>query len=192
MFIRPRHVLVICLVLLLPSMTAFAGAPNRTHIHVQVEGGDFWVCDSDESGGVTEGDTQLEGRFWFNINEFSDYDGAGNLLRTTWTQSFHGLITNVDTGAAVVRDRFEGRDSFDETTGIYTQSGATRHMFLPGEGTLYHSAGRISINVNTGEVLWQRGPHPLGPSSFCELVEGAGEEIAWVPQASTVTVLGPR
>jgi hypothetical protein len=177
------------------GLTAFAGAPNRTDVHVQVEGGDIWVCDTNGNGQVDVDDTHLEGQFWFNVNEFTDYDDAGNPLRITWTQSFHGVVTNLNTGETVFRDRFEGRDSFDFTTEVYSQSGATRHLFRPGEGTLYHDAGRISVNVVTGEVLEESGRHPFftsGISSFCQLVPEAGNEISWMPQPSVVTVLGPR
>ena len=187
-----RHVLVVSIATLVPTVTALAGAPNQTHLHLQVEGGDFWVCDRNENGAVDSDDTHLEGRYWFNVNEVTYYDGAGTPLRITWTQSFHGLLTNLSTGENIARDRFEGRDSLDLTTWIYTQSGATRHLFLPGEGTLYHSAGRISMDWFTGEVFWERGPHPPGFGSFCELVQGAGPEISWVPQDPTIRVLGPR
>jgi len=181
-----------CALLLVPTATALAAAPIQTHLHVQVTGGDFWVCDGNGNGQVDMSDVHLEGTYWFNINEVTDYDSGGTPLRITWTQSFHGLLANLNTGEVVVRDRFEGRDSLDLTTLVYTQSGATRHMFLPGEGTVYHSSGRISVDLLSGEVLWQDGPHPIGPASFCDLVEGAGPEISWEPKPSDVRILGPR
>jgi hypothetical protein len=175
-----------------PTVSVLAAPPNQTHLHLEIKGGDFWVCDGNGNGAVDPSDTHLEGTFWFNVNEVTDYDSAWNPLRITWTQSFDGLVTNMNTGELVVKDRFAGRDSLDLTAPIYTQSGATRHMFVPGEGTIYHSAGRISVNFLTGEVLWQDGPHPTGIASFCDLLEGAGPEISWEPKVPDIRVLGPH
>jgi hypothetical protein len=189
-----HRILVLCVVLLAAGIPVVAAQPYQSHTHVQGEGGDQWVCDSNANGQVDAEDIHLEGQFWFNVNEVIDYDESGNMLRITWTQSFHGVVTNLNTGEVVTRDRFEGRDSLDFTTLTYSQSGATRHFFRPGEGTLYHDAGRIAIDLVTGAVIEESGPHPLvesGFSSFCQLVDGAGEEIFWEPQSTTIKVLGP-
>ena len=186
-----RSCLSAFVLLAVPTITALAGPPSRTHLHLQIEGGDFWVCDGNGNGTADPVDVHLEGTYWFNVNEFTDYDSDGNPVRLTWTQSFHGLVMNLNSGETVARDRFEGRDSLDLATLVYTQSGATRHMFVPGEGTIYHSAGRIAMDWLTGEVFWEDGPHPSGFASFCDLVEGAGPEIYWEPKVPHIRVLGP-
>lgn len=185
-----RAILVLCVVLLAMAMPTLA--VSTSHLHLQGEGGDLWVCDSNGNGAVDAEDIHLKGEFWFNVNEFTDFDEAGNVLAITWATSFHGIVTNLNTGEVVTRDRFEGRDSVDFTTLTYSQSGATHHFFRPGEGTLYHDAGRIVIDLVTGEVIEESGPHTLTAQSFCEFIDGAGDEISWEPLPTTITVLGPK
>jgi hypothetical protein len=161
---------------------------------VQGEGGDLWVCDSNANGQVDAQDIHLEGRFWFTVNEVTDYDESGTLLSIHLDDLVSRCGDQPEYRASGDRDWFEGRDGVDFTTLTYAQSGATRHFFRPGEGTLYHDAGRITIDLVTGQVIEESGPHPLadaGFTSFCQFVEGAGQQFLWEPQPTTIKVLGP-
>ena len=180
---------ILFVVLLSLGIPTLAGAPS---LHLQVEGGDLWVCDSNSNGVVDATDTHLQGQFWFNFLETTEFDDSGALVKFIWMWSFHGTVTNLNTGELVFNDRFAGREILDLTTDTYSQAGATRHFFRPGEGSVYHDAGRITVNLLTGEVIEESGPHPLlnAPPTFCDLID-AGEQIFWEPQPLTINALGP-
>lgn len=189
-----RHIFVLLAILLALGSSALASGPYQSHVHLQGNGGDIWVCDSNGNLNVDAEDVHIQGRFWFNVYEVTEYDETGNVLQITWTSTFHGVVTNLSTGELVAQDRFGGREVVDFTSSTYAQLGATRHLFRSGEGTLYHDAGRFMIDISTGEIIEETGLHSLrhsGLTSFCQLIDGAGNEILWEPQPTDIKVLGP-
>ena len=76
-------------------------------------------------------------------------------------------------------DRWTITDTFDPEDGTLTTTGNPLNVHVPGLGTgvLVNDSGRLSIDTDTGEVLFIGGPHPafLGPKAFdeaCALAEG--------------------
>jgi hypothetical protein len=186
---------IIFIVFLMTGLTAFADAPKQSHLHIQLDFGYRWVCDSNGSGVVDDNDTHLEVRYWENINLVTDYDANGNEIRYTFRQSNHSETYNVATGELLFTRRFTGQDSYDVLTDAYTISGGTQHLYVRSDGTLFHEAGRVSFNTTTGEVLYESGQHssvnPGYQLSDCDALN-AGEAIAWEFLYENVIVLGPR
>lgn len=96
-----------------------------------------------------------------------------------WNVSFHGELTILGTGQ-VYRDNTAAVGVFTPADMIYTESGNTRHIFSPGEGTLWHDRGRIVLDVITGMPIFDSGHHELTFSGLdiCGIL-GMGHYVWW-------------
>lgn len=159
------------------SMTpALAGGPDK--VKLEQTGGDLYTCDNNGDG---VGDYQVEGRFWLKANVWNTFDSAGTLIHVKDTFVFHGQVTNLLTGQ-VYKDHRAGQENLDYQTLIYSHNGNYIHLINPGEGTVFRDAGRIGINLITGEVVWERGTHeaPFSGLDVCGWV-GDGVVVGWQP-----------
>lgn len=172
------------LLVLMPFLTVLATPPDR--IHVQREGGDNIGCDVNFDG---ISDETLEGRFWENFQETIRYNAAGEIETIRWNVSFHGELTIVGTGQ-VYKDNTAAVGVLNLADLIYTESGNTRHIFSPGEGTLWHDRGRIVLDVATWTPIFDSGHHEL---MFTDLdicgILGIGHYVSWEILPTTVKYL---
>lgn len=127
------------------------------------------------SSGVRPVTPSAQANIWYT------YDVAGNIVHVKDTYVFHGQLTNSLTGQ-VFKDHRAGQENVDFRDLTYTLTGSTFHLINPGEGTVFHDAGKIVINIVTGQVLWQSGKFEMRSSGLdvCGWV-GDGVIIAWQP-----------
>ena len=181
-----RYIMIIGLCLV--ATVAAGGPPERTH--VQVEGGDHFIC----STGV-----ELDGRYWVNDTYVTELQGF--ILTVDGSSSGHGELVS-STGRSY-KDRVAGSYHYvidlsttPETLLEYSQTGNLEHLFVPGEGTIYHDTGMLRIIVNplTGEVsIDEAGQHDLFHNGLdtCGWFDEGNVVDRW-STPSTVTVRGPR
>jgi len=190
---KTRSILILMATVLLavglPVVTVVAGGPpNRTHVHV--EGGDHFVCSSG---------AEVDGSFWSNDNYITELEGT--ILTITGSTTGHGELTS-STGQTY-QDQVSAHYEYvvdistvPETLLEYSESGNSRHLFVPGEGTIYHDAGTLAIVIDplTGEVtVEETGHHDLFFSGL-DVCGYFGEGTAvggWVTFRDE-KVLGPR
>lgn len=172
------------LLVALPLLTVMATPPQR--FHVLAEGGDRYGCDMDGDG---FSDESLAGHFWQNYQEVIRYDEAGNIetIRAHW--SGHGELTIESTGVTYT-DHANANLVLSLTDMTYTESGNTRHIFNPGEDTLWHDVGRYIIDLQTGMTIFEAGHHDWSFSGLdvCGWF-GLGHVVWWEPLPTTVKYL---
>src|SRR6266540_555577 len=84
------------------------------------------------------------------------YDSAGDPIRVVERVTFLGTLTNGDKSVVdndnwvVVHDLVGGTDIF---------LGTVFNINVPGEGIVVLDAGRVIFDAETGEILFEGGPH---------------------------------
>ncbi|MCC6974174.1 MAG: hypothetical protein IT322_09215 [Anaerolineae bacterium] len=159
------------------SMTpALAGGPDK--VQLEENYANLYFCDNNGDG---IGDYAVEGRHWVKANVWYTYDASGNIIHVKDTFVFQVQVTNLLTGQ-VYKDHRAGQENLDYQTLIYSHNGNYIHLINPGEGTIFRDAGRIGINLITGEVVWERGTHEAFFSGLdvCGWV-GGGVVVGWQP-----------
>jgi hypothetical protein len=84
------------------------------------------------------------------------YDSAGDPIRVVERLTFLGTLTNGDKSVVdndnwvVVHDLVGGTDIF---------LGTVFNINVPGEGVVVLDAGRVIFDAETGEILFEGGPH---------------------------------
>jgi len=141
----------ILLLVMAVTLPVFAQEVVNTTLHI--EGGpDVFDCSAD--GFTAIGHFSLD----LHITEF--FDGAGNLVRATFSGSFRGTVTRTDTGV-FLRDMAGYHETVDFTAGTDTVVGLPVHWHVPGKGTFIFDAGKVVFDLDTGEILYEAGPHPV-------------------------------
>jgi hypothetical protein len=87
------------------------------------------------------------------------FDQQGNLVREQIHVRGTGELVNTvtgktETGSSPVTVIVDYRRGTETTVGLIF------HNNIPGEGIVALSAGRITFNLDTGEVVFEGGPHP--------------------------------
>ena len=100
------------------------------------------------------------------------YEGDA-LVRERLTMRYTGQFANLSTGEVSTPVRGTSNTVIDLTEGTLTASGNPRSMTMPGVGVVLHEAGRFVLDLETGQVLVERGPKlnettPEGARLVCE------------------------
>jgi hypothetical protein len=134
-----------CFMLLAVALPGFAAGPVITtftqHIDDIFDCGSFEVLDSI--------DVTATRRTFF--------DEAGNPVKRQAHVSIIGTITNTTTGKSFT-DRGSVNNLFDFEGGTLQQAGVNFHINVPGKGVVLLEAGKIVVDLATGDVLFKAGP----------------------------------
>jgi hypothetical protein len=87
------------------------------------------------------------------------FDQQGNLVREQIHIRGTGELVNTVTGKTETGSS-PTMVIVDYKRGTETTVGLIFHNNIPGEGIVALSAGRITFNLDTGEVVFEGGPHP--------------------------------
>jgi hypothetical protein len=108
------------------------------------------------------GDFAVLTDYWFDVDYKAFYDNAGTLIRELVVGRVDGFSryynasdpTHVVEGGPneVQISRYESPGS------IGTVMGPAFRVNLPGQGVIFLMAGRLVIDLNTGDVLFEAGP----------------------------------
>jgi hypothetical protein len=114
--------------------------------------------------GTNEPWTSCEGfdivvNFQVDIVERTFYDRTGEPVRIQAQFRGEGQLVNTVTGATNTGSS-PSMDIIDLRAGTITTVGLVFHNNLPGSGIVALQAGRITFDLETGEVLFSAGPQP--------------------------------
>ena len=114
----------------------------------------FSTTESDEYCGV---DVTIERSGGVRVTEW--YDDSGDVVRA---RAHVNGTTTITSELGTLIDQWVTNESFDPATLELTIVGNPYNVRLPGSGTgvLVNDAGKITINVATGDVSFIAGPHP--------------------------------
>jgi hypothetical protein len=108
--------------------------------------------------------------FKVDIAERTFYDANGTPVRIQAQIRGEGRLVNTVTGAS---NTGSGPvvETVDLRAGTVTDVGLLFHNNLPGVGIVALAAGKITFDLETGEVLFSAGPHPdFEDIDWCSLV----------------------
>ena len=148
----------------IPASTAWAVPPNKVNFAFDTVG--FLVGDC----GTFQVWTDFHGEGFF-IERFNQ---AGAVTKVNQHINFSQSIYYNSENPAIFIEGGPGElqnDHFDFTGDVPTLAitGLTFKVTLPGNGVIFHEAGRIVIDFETGEVLFQAGPHDFGDQEVAAL-----------------------
>jgi hypothetical protein len=158
---RPRFLLALALAAVPLILAAPASATPPTVETFHFEGTAPW--------------TSCEGfdivvNFRVDITERTFYDANGAPVRIQAQIRGEGQLVNTVTGAS---NTGSGPivETVDLRAGTVTDVGLGFHNNLPGAGIVALAAGKITIDLETGEVLFSAGPQPdFEDIDWCSLV----------------------
>jgi hypothetical protein len=114
-------------------------------------------------------DINLEFDVTLRITQY--YDANGDLVRERVKAYGTGTLINSETGETNTGSSPQIYFN-DFIEGTETTVGRRNHNNLPGEGNVALDAGRIVIDMQTGEVLFSAGPHPGEENiDWCSVVD---------------------
>jgi hypothetical protein len=94
----------------------------------------------------------------FDISQTVFFDGEGDPLRVQGLIKRRLVVTNVSTGKAIL-DKTAIMFEVDFRTGIIVNNGK---FFNIKDGIPIRDIGRFVFNEETGEILFEAGPHDVG------------------------------
>jgi hypothetical protein len=98
------------------------------------------------------------------------FDRHGNFVRDQIHINGAGTLTNQDTGKTAFFS-FHYMDALHEVNGTLMFIGLPMKVRLPGKGVVVLDAGRLVLDLETDEVIFEAGPHPFfyeGIALICE------------------------
>ena len=134
------------------------------------------TTDSETFTGTIEGWRECDGfvinlEFDVTLRITQYYDANGNLVRERVKAYGTGTLINSETGETNTGSSPQIYFN-DFIEGTETTVGRRNHNNLPGEGNVALDAGRIVIDMQTGEVLFSAGPHPGEENiDWCSVVD---------------------
>jgi hypothetical protein len=134
---------------LAPASPAAAATPPLHEVFID-QG--FGLLPDIDCGTFTIHETLVSERF----ETITYFNNTGNPVRLFEHFSFKGILTNVSTGKTQP-DRADLNNQLDIAAGTFSQSGLNLLYTLPHEGLQLATTGRLVVDVNTGEVLFQAG-----------------------------------
>jgi hypothetical protein len=87
------------------------------------------------------------------------FDQQGNLVREQIHFQGTGELVNTVTGKTETGSS-PTMEIVDYKRGTDTTVGLVFHNNIPGQGIVALAAGRITFNLDTGELIFEGGPHP--------------------------------
>ena len=134
----------------LPLAGASAAPPEVETVHNE---GTFTIgpCPS----GVTLVETYTE-----DLRIITYVNQAGAIVRVQEHFDYEGEVTNPETGQTV-KDPAHGVRFFDFVAGTRGPVGLYYSTTVPGVGLVFHDVGRLVRDLDTGEVLFEAGPHDV-------------------------------
>jgi hypothetical protein len=97
------------------------------------------------------------------------YDKQGNLVREQIQFRGTGELVNTVTGKTETGSS-PAMEIVDYKRGTDTTVGLIFHNNIPGQGIVALAAGRIIFNLDTGEVVFEGGPHDIDQIDWCSMV----------------------
>lgn len=134
------------------ALTVNATPPAQDRFSTFIEGQYIGSC----------GDFAVLTDYYFDVNYKLFYDKSGNAIRefaVVNTDGFSKYYNSEDPSRFVEGGPHEvqvQRFAVDGNTGTFT--GAAFRINLPGQGVIYLMAGRLVVDFDTGEVLFEAGP----------------------------------
>jgi hypothetical protein len=140
----------------------------------------------DEPSGIVCGSVELLYSQSRSVVGKRFYNGAGDLLRRHFRESFDGTFTNPATGRVVLWTQHDTvlhdlTIPGDDLSGTIKYSGLETRAWQPGGGTVLTDAGRLLVDAATEEVIDLSAHHPfdayfrLGdPTALAGLCEALG------------------
>jgi hypothetical protein len=168
-FVRPLRWVVLAASVLVAAVlatTAAAAAPvvvekNNTFTRV------FTGVDECSALGY---DFTITAEFQIRRSVTDFYDNSGTLLREVVHVTFVGSETN-DVNGKSVPVNGQRHIVFDFVNGTITETGVLRHVTVQGQGIILHESGRVVVDLETEELLFEAGPKELFQGDLTALCE---------------------
>lgn len=98
------------------------------------------------------------------------FDRHGDFVREQFHVNGTGTYSNVSNGKTALFS-FHYTFAFHEADGTDTFNGLPIKVRLPGKGIVVLDAGKLVIDAETGEVIFEGGPHPFFYEGFALVCE---------------------
>ena len=134
------------------------------------------TTESEEFTGIIEQWRECDGfdidlEYDVTIGATQYFDANGDLVRERVKAYGTGTLINSETGETNTGSSPQIYFN-DFIEGTETTVGRRNHNNLPGEGNVALDAGRIVIDMQTGEVIFSAGPHPGEENiDWCSVVD---------------------
>lgn len=132
------------------AQAALAAPPQIETFHL--EGSyEVGICPS----GVT-----LLGTYTEDVRLITFFNEAGDPVSIQVHVQYVAVVTNTET-SQTVRDHAHGTVFIDPIEGTRVNVGLFYSTTVPGLGVVFHDVGKLVRDIETGDILFEAGPHDV-------------------------------